>query len=730
MRTESLRRLAPLVLFVFLPGAGTAQTPPPAASPGVTIRSDSLEVLVDVVVRDKKGRLVHGLKREDLVISEEGVAQQITSFREVRLGGSGAAGPPESDKTDDHAKPRAVRESVQVSKQVRLVSLVYDRLGPDGRRLGRQASLEFLDQDLGPNVYYGVFTIDRGFRVLQPYTNDMLLLKKAIETATAGERTSFAERMPGQETKAFSTMGTPGASEALFFASTGGRDPGPVEGGIFSRESSVRMAKEMADMAEMISREDLGRMSVFSLWAIVKELKKLPGRKMALYFAEGLQMPNGLVEQFKALVSDANLANVSVYAVDARGLMVNSDMAQANQRLNEAAQWSRYVRSTEQESFEANKQEFRTFDRALDSIRANQQNAMHELAESTGGFLIANTNDFRPNLQRLSEEFNTYYEISYRPLNQLADGRFRAISVKADRPDVVIQARDGYFALPSLEGQTVYPYEVPLLKALSKSPLPSDLPFHSRVLQFHRQAGMEHSVLVFDLPMRDVAFAKDEKAGMYRTHITVLALVKDEQGRVVAKLSRDVPLNEPLNKLGGFQQGRFIATRLVRLPPGRYTLESVAADFEGNRMGARKSVLVIAPHRARPAVSEICLIRRMDRLPDERDMQDPFQLASGRVIPTLMDTVPGGNSKMLSLFFALYPDDTLKDKPKLVLDLMKDGVLLARSTPELPPAELSGAVPYVANTPLDKIKPGQYQFRATLIQGEAASQKSFYVNVQ
>jgi VWFA-related protein len=729
MKPRSRTRLAAVVLAslcVSRPYSAPAQPQEPAAQ--TTLRSDSLEVLVDVVVRDKKGRLLHGLKAGDVVVMEDGLPQTITSFREVNLATPPAAPPPHAPASE--TRTTVTREPVQMSKQIRLVSLVYDRLGPDGRRLGRQASLDFLHSDLGPNVYYGVFSIDRGFRVIQPYTNDLVRLRTAIERATSGEKSNFAAVNFGQEVNAFSALGSPGAAEAVAAASAGGRGPGPVEGTALSTEVAVRMVKEMADMSEMLVREDLGRMSVFSLWGIIKELQKLPGRKTAIYFAEGLQMPNGLVEQFKAMVSDANKGNVAVYAVDARGLTTTSDMAPANQKLNEAAQWSRYVRTTEHESFEANKQEFRTFDRALDSIRANQQNMMHELAESTGGFLIANTNDLRPQMRRLSEEFNTYYEIAYRPQNQLADGRFRAIEVKVNHPDAMVQARDGYFALPALDGQTVFPYEVPLLKALSRTELPKELEFHSRVLQFHQQAGLEHGVLVFDLPMKGVSFSRDEAAGKYRTHITVLALLKDESGRVVAKLSRDVPLNEPLDKLGGFRQGRFIATRLVRLPPGRYLLESAAADYEGNRVGARRAVVVVTPHPARPGISELCLIRRVDKLPDPRDLLDPFQLASGRVIPTLIDSVAGGKGRMLSVFFSMYPDDSGAEKPKLLLDFMKDGRLLARTSPGLPGAEVSGAVPFIANMPLDNVERGQYQLRATLIQGEQASQKSIYVNVE
>jgi VWFA-related protein len=717
-----MTRLPHMLAALLLCGTFAVRAQPPV------IRSDSTEVLVDVVVRDKHGKLIRGLKAGDVVLTEDGKPQEITFFREVQLaGGSKPAAEPKQEAVTT-AQPAAVhRELVQISKQIRLVSLVFDRLGPDGRRLGRQAALDFLKNDNGPNVYYAVFTIDRGFRTIQAYTADMDRLKAAVTRATSGERSNFDSDSQGLSSMLESTRGSEGASAGASATASGG---GAVDGSALSNEAAAAMVQSMADMSEMLTREDLGRMSVFSLWGVLKELKKLPGRKTVLYFAEGLQMPNGLVEQFKSMISDANRANVSVYAIDARGLTTASDQGQANKQLRAAAQWSTYVRTTDHETAAGNMQEFRTFDRAIDSLRAHAQNVMMELAEMTGGFLIANTNDFRRPLQKLSEEFNTYYEVSYRPKNELLDGRFRAIEVKVKRNDAVVQARNGYFALPSIEGQSVYPYEVPMLRALGENPLPRALSFRSAMLRYRWKDGREKCVLVFDLPLKDITFAKDDKAGKYRTHISVLALLKDSEGRVVTKLSRDVPLNEPLDKLSGFQSGRFIATRTVSLPPGRYSLESVAADQEGNRLGARKSVYVVVPGKGNVDLSEMALVRRLDKAAENPDLLDPLAIPTGRIVPTLLDSVPGGKGKMLSLYFVAYPDESLTEKPRLVLDLLKDGKVLTRSTPELPAADVLGAIPFLANTPLDMVGAGQYEFRATLLQGESSSQKSIFIDVE
>jgi len=67
--------LAPL-----LAGLAPAQNAPPAET-GPAIRVTTTEVLLDLIVRDKRGRQVKNLKPGDVEIYEDGVRQQILSFR-------------------------------------------------------------------------------------------------------------------------------------------------------------------------------------------------------------------------------------------------------------------------------------------------------------------------------------------------------------------------------------------------------------------------------------------------------------------------------------------------------------------------------------------------------------------------------------------------------------------------------------------------------------------------
>src|SRR5436189_3995058 len=62
---------------------GAAQQQPPAQRAPSTVRDGVTAVLVDVVVRDKRGQPVHDLTKADFEVLEDGVPQSIGAFTPV-----------------------------------------------------------------------------------------------------------------------------------------------------------------------------------------------------------------------------------------------------------------------------------------------------------------------------------------------------------------------------------------------------------------------------------------------------------------------------------------------------------------------------------------------------------------------------------------------------------------------------------------------------------------------
>jgi hypothetical protein len=62
--------------------------------------------------------------------------------------------------------------------------------------------------------------------------------------------------------------------------------------------------------------------------------------------------------------------------------------------------------------------------------------------------------------------------------------------------------------------------------------------------------------------------------------------------------------------------------------------------------------------------------------------------------------------------------------PRLAVQFLRDGQLVAQATPELPPPDQHGRIAYVGTLPLEAFPPGQYQVRAVVRQGSAGAEEN------
>ena len=257
---------------------------------------------------------------------------------------------------------------------------------------------------------------------------------------------------------------------------------------------------------------------------------------------------------------------MSVYAVDARGLRGESDSAEARKALEQASATA-LAQSRKASSDAVTRDDIMVGESAADSLRLNQQGTLSDLAESTGGLLIANSNDLRLGMERVASDVKSYYEMTYEPVRADFDGAFRKIRVKVARKDVVVQSRSGYFALPPSD-QVVLPYEFALMAALSVKEPARDFDYRAAALHFAPgPAGRTHTLMV-QVPLEAVTFATDTKKKTWRLRLSVMAMVKDDQGRLVERWSDDYPLTGPLDQLEAVRQSQSVLRREVTLPPG------------------------------------------------------------------------------------------------------------------------------------------------------------------
>ena len=151
----------------------------------------------------------------------------------------------------------------------------------------------------------------------------------------------------------------------------------------------------------------------------------------------------------------------------------------------------------------------------------NRQEAIRELAERTGGFLIANTNNTDKLLAHVMEEVDTHYEIAYAPVLEREDGRFRKIEVKLTRPDLKVETRSGYYAVPAAVEGPLTAEEMVGLRALDTEPRPHAFDFLLRAYRFRGAGGAAQYAIAFEMPLSNLTAAVPDAGNKRRLHASL-----------------------------------------------------------------------------------------------------------------------------------------------------------------------------------------------------------------
>jgi VWFA-related protein len=158
----SFRCLAIASFFSLLSVSSAAQqqnlSSEPVKSEQRAVNIKSNEVLLDVIVHDKKGRLVRDLKPEEIEVFEDGIKQTITQFRLIDPGSNSA----NKKAVQEAATSKEGDEQVlNPPRPVNLATMVFDNFDPGRVQTARTAALNFVDNSLAENTLVRIFVIKR-----------------------------------------------------------------------------------------------------------------------------------------------------------------------------------------------------------------------------------------------------------------------------------------------------------------------------------------------------------------------------------------------------------------------------------------------------------------------------------------------------------------------------------------------------------------------------------------
>jgi VWFA-related protein len=702
--------LAWVTMAAALLPAGEPERPP-------AFGADTARVAVDLVVRGKDGGILRGLRTDEVEVYEDGVRQDLESLEFV-------------ERTRDL---EASASSSQAVTPPPILAVVLDTLSPEGRRAAHDAVLLHLREPLRSPPLVGIFSVDRGLRQLQAFTDNPETLGRALGRLLSRGSSSYSglrEREDIRHAHAGLSDGSPQASVAP--AELSGEPECRLGGDDLVRRLKV-LSSRMKESFDTLERDQRGAATANALLALVDGLAPHPGRKAVLLFSEGLAIPSGVEASFRSVMAAANRGNVSVYAVDAAGLRARSAADETRRSIETLRTRLELVQAAPPGTrgpgaAEMGESGLSLLEQNEDTLRLAPESGLGQLARETGGFLLHGTNDLAAGLEQIDEDLGQYYLVSYTPKKAEYDGRFRTIEVKVRRPHGRLQARRGYLAVPAALPSPVLDHEARALARLDGGVLPSAVPVRLRALQFPKDPEASLVPIVVEVSAGGFAAALDPEARVRRRDFTVLALVRNQEGRVVAKSSQRYALAAARRR--GPAEESVLFYREARLAPGRYTVEVVAQDAASEQAGgARAALEVRLPPAGHLRASSLVLVGRAERL-QEGDEAAPAPLRYQDVLlyPHLGGALRPEVEKSVVLFLTAWPS---AERPGIDarVEVLHEGKTLLEVPAGRHEAGPDGRVQLASSLPLGGFGPGAYELRVILSDGRDAETRSTALRV-
>jgi len=692
-------------------------------------------ILVDVVVRDRKGDPVRDLTENDFELYEDGVKQDVGSMTPIFLSETtapanastpaAAAASARAGATPVTPPPNqsAVAAEEAVAKAPQMIALVFDRLTSDSRTLAYRAAMKYLGDQETSNNYMAVYGIDIKLIPLQNFTRDAALIRKAIDkfstlsTSQFGSTTEDLKKAGAQNNAALDLQDR--ASQAGAQGGAAGGDAAAAFGAAAAQAQFQQMSASMTQTFDSLERDQAGYASTDALLSIVNGMRSIPGRKSIVFFSEGMALPPNVFEQFRSVIDAANRANISIYPMDAMGLRAESSVAQVRDEINNEGKLN--TRRTGADK--AGGAMMANLERNEDLLRMDPSSGLGELADKTGGFLIQNTNDLRGGFTRIESDMRNYYMLTYVPKNDTFDGKFREINVKVKRGGVNVHSRKGYFAVRET-GQPVRTYEAPALAALDRTPVPNAFPVGASFLRFPEKDHPQRISVIVQLSTAPMTFVPAEDKKTYTSDFTVLVRFSDANKQVIDKVSQRYQVAGPIEKLDQAKNGQVVFYRQPELPAGFYTMETVVYDALSKKSSVRFTTIEQPTQdTAQLRMSSLVVVTRGEHAEDA-DGDNPLIVHNTLLYPNLGVPFKKAADKELAFFFTAYTGTDAQAPLTGTIELLQNASVVARSALQLAAADADGRVQQLSRIPIEALPAGEYQLRILVTQGKRTVSRS------
>lgn len=657
-----------------------------------TIVKNVDEVSIDLTAHNKKNKAVVDLKPTDLAVTDNGSPVEISDLRLV----SG------TNATEDH-----------------LVTFFFDEMDPSAATNARKIAQKTLKMIPERGFRVAVLSVNGRLRLFQEFTSDHQAVEKAVHLATSENESEYKDATAATEKRVISE------------AQSGVRQSG-AQLSAQERKTEEALLASITESQRIIRNQD-SQPSLASLSAISRMQSAVSGRKVVVYFTQGLQTDINTADMIRSIIAAANRAGVSIYTINTSGIdprefesltatVAMGNMMSAN-NMNPTPTltgpptggygsvvpaWVGSQASAQMTRFEA-------------EGMAGYKEPLEALSGATGGIYVGADGNFRKPVKQMIADLSTYYELSYVPHIQQYDRQFHHVIVKPERRGLKVHTGSGYFAVAPTEESGTLAFEAPLLKVLGDSQLPTDLSFRAKVLQLGKIADANTDSLIVEVPLSGLQAREDANTNLISWHASIVSQIKNKAGTVVEHFSEDVPQRRSLDAKDSARSESATMQRHFVLPHGSYVLETAVLDRLSGKIGAARQDFEIPNLPDGPSLSDVAMVRKIEPFPEETDIFEPLRYEHSRVVPTISGRVLPG-AKDISFFFLVHPDSTVQEPAMLEMQVMRNNQLLG-DAPLQVGKQTGEAFPYVAAIRASTLRAGNYEVNVILTQNGKIEQR-------
>lgn len=414
-------------------GQSPSQSPHPADD---IVRINTELVQTDVMVFDRRGRFVDGLRPEQFSVRLDGEKRPVSLISRVTSGSKLEATQLAAVRSGSKIPPSVVDVTAAASNPGRLIFFFIDDVHLSNESLvrGRKALEHFVDQQMGPNDQVAVLSSSGQVGFLQQLTDNATVLHAAIARLSykrnpegyAGQ-TRISEYMASQVADAHNQQLFAYLMESVkleYGMGLGARrgDHGNDSAGQASRLLTSRIGQVRAQ-----SKEDTAA-TLDVLENLMQSAAGLPGRKLIFLLSDGFIVdPRGsnALEVLHELTQAAAHAGAVIYTMDTRGTFGDSAVDPSH---------SDYVDMTSRHA-----------GISLGEAIAPRE-PLNVLADETGGRAIFNSNSIDDAIRQAVQETSEYYVLAWRPDSENErNGKARVEVSVQGHPELRVRLRRNYF---------------------------------------------------------------------------------------------------------------------------------------------------------------------------------------------------------------------------------------------------------------------------------------------